>query len=117
LFQESHQDALLIYLLFWSDFFYQINLILAREFIFPLLALVIGGLVGLDFSFINHLYLKDKNKPHQRGFIYSADLIGSCLGALLAALFLIPLLGIFQTLISLMIINLLMIILLQRPRQ
>jgi spermidine synthase len=108
--------ALLIYFFFWSNFFGQINLFLSREIVFPLLAVLIGGLVGLEFAYINQLYLGKKNKPSQMGFIYSADLFGSCLGALLAALFLIPLLGILQTLLCLMIFNLLPIILLQKLR-
>jgi spermidine synthase len=109
--------ALLIYFFFWSNLFNQISLFLGREIVFPLLAILIGALVGLEFTYINQLYLDKKNKPSQKGFIYSADLVGSCLGASLTALFLIPLLGIAQTLLILIIVNLLIIILLQISRR
>jgi spermidine synthase len=108
----------LIYLFFWSAIFNKVNLFLSRDILFPLLAIIIGWLVGLVFAKINYLYgqFKKEKSPFQTGFIYSADLFGSCLGALLAALFLVPLLGVLQTLLVLIGINLLAIILLQRPR-
>ncbi len=84
----------------------QTNLIF-QESLFVISILIISGLVGLEFAFINSFYLKDKNRPHQRGLIYNADLIGSGLGAILAALFLIPLFGISQTLIFIALLNLL----------
>ncbi len=112
--------ALLIYFFFWGNLFAQVNLFLSRDIIFSLLAIIIGGLVGLEFAYANYLYQSKgqskQKKPFHPGFIYSADLFGSCLGALLAALFLIPLLGILQTLLVLAGINLLVITLLQKPQ-
>jgi spermidine synthase len=103
---------------FWSDLFGKINLILSRDILFPVLAIIIGCLVGLEFSYANHLYTQNQQKkPFHTGFIYSADLLGSCLGALLTALFLIPLLGTFQALLVLIMVNLLIAILLQRSRR
>jgi len=107
----------LIYFFFWSAIPSRLNLFLSRDILFPLLAIIIGWLVGLAFAKINHLYNQSKQKkPFHSGFIYSADLFGSCLGALLAALLLIPLFGVLQTLLTLIGINLLAIILLQKPR-
>jgi spermidine synthase len=99
----------LIYCLFWFNLFDQINLFLSREIVFPILAVLIGGLVGLEFTYANHLY-----GAFHPGFIYSADLLGSCLGALSAALFFIPLMGIGQTLLILIMINLLAIVFLSK---
>ncbi|MFH1460953.1 MAG: hypothetical protein ABIF84_00825 [Patescibacteria group bacterium] len=97
----------LIYLLLWSQS-------LNYQIFFFGLAILIGGIVGLEFFLINQTYFKKQKKPWQTGFIYSADLIGSCLGALITALFLIPLFGIYQTLIFLIATNLLVIILPQK---
>jgi len=109
----------LIYLFFWSAIPNHLNLFLSRDILFPLLAIMIGWLVGLAFAKINYLYgqFKKQKKPFQTGFIYSADLFGSCLGALLAALWLIPLFGVLQTLLALITVNFLAIILLQKPRR
>jgi len=81
-----------------------------QEFFFVILIIIISGLVGLEFVLINSLYLKNKKEPHQRGYIYGADLIGSALGAILTALLLIPLFGISQTLIFIILLNLVIIL-------
>jgi spermidine synthase len=72
---------------------------------------LIGTIVGFEFPVINRLYLENKNNtPKKTGVIYGADLIGSCLGALLASIFFIPIFGIYQALILLGILNFLIII-------
>lgn len=90
------------------------------ELIFLIFAALIGAIVGFEFPIINKLYLeKDDNKKTrlrpsgfggQIGTIYGADLLGSCLGASLVSIFLIPIFGIFQTLLILAAINVLIII-------
>lgn len=87
------------------------------EIIFLFMAGLIGGIVGFEFPIINRLYLQEKQKAslrqsygRQAGTIYGADLIGSCLGAFLISIFLIPVFGIYQTLIFLGILNFLIII-------
>jgi len=111
---------LLLYFFFWTNLLAQVNLFFSRDIIFSLLAILVGGLVGLEFAYVNSLYQSQsqakQKKAFHPGFIYSADLFGSFGGALLAALFLIPLLGVLQTLLILALINLLMIILLQKPQ-
>ena len=44
-------------------------------------------------------------KELRLGTLYAADLLGSCLGALGASVFMIPAYGVYQTLLFLMIIN------------
>ncbi|MBL7141663.1 hypothetical protein ISS21_01020 [Patescibacteria group bacterium] len=71
----------------------------------PLLA---GFLIGLDFPLTNSVFLKKQRKPEQKtGVIYSADLIGSCLGAILVPLFFLPFFGVYQTLFFLIGLNIL----------
>jgi spermidine synthase len=108
--------SLFIYVFFWLNLFSRVNLFFNQDIVFSWLAILIGLLIGLEFSYINQLYQSQQKKPFHQGFIYSADLIGSCLGALLTALWLIPLFGLLQTLLLLIAINLLIIILLQISR-
>jgi spermidine synthase len=89
------------------------------EIVFLLMAAIIGGIVGFEFPIINRLYLSQtkntrldsaRQASRNAGTIYGADLIGSCLGAFLVSIFLIPIFGIFQTLILLIILNLVILI-------
>ena len=74
--------------------------------LFPLLAAGAGFIGGYQFPLANRLYLRT-GQPIQRvaGFLYSFDLIGSSAGAIITSAFLIPILGIFPTLILLAVIN------------
>lgn len=84
---------------------------LAVEIIFLSLAVLIGGIVGFEFPIINKLYLsKIKNPGQKAGTIYGADLLGSCLGASLISIFILPIFGIFQTLILIAILNVVILI-------
>jgi spermidine synthase len=65
--------------------------------IFPLLALLAGGLGGMAFPLALALIPKKGNAGRAAGMLYGADLVGGCLGALAGAVFLIPVLGIPQT--------------------
>ncbi|MBU4369498.1 hypothetical protein KKG58_01910, partial [Patescibacteria group bacterium] len=70
-----------------------------------------GILIGLEFPLTNALFLKtQKQKEQKTGLIYSADLIGSCLGAILIPLFLIPFFGVHTTLFFLFGLNILGVI-------
>ncbi len=62
---------------------------------FYFFALLAGGAVGAKFPVLNSLYLKNRR---QLGAVYGADLIGAGLGALLAGSWLLPRLGITNTL-------------------
>ena len=63
--------------------------------VFPCFALLAGGITGMAFPLAVKLA---KGMPDQAvGMLYGADLVGGCLGALVGAAFLIPLIGIPQT--------------------
>jgi spermidine synthase len=89
---------------------------LVIEIIFLSLAALIGGIVGFEFPIINELYLNQKIRLRPSGFggqagtIYGADLLGSCLGASLTSIFILPIFGIFQTLILIAILNVVILI-------
>jgi spermidine synthase len=73
---------------------------------FALLAIIAGFIAGANFTLVNKIYLGNSEKASlAAGINYSMDLFGSALGALITALFLIPVLGIFQSCFALAIIN------------
>jgi spermidine synthase len=74
--------------------------------VFPLLALLAGGLGGMAFPLALALIPKKGNAGRAAGMLYGADLVGGCLGALAGAVFLIPVLGIPQTCAVLALITL-----------
>ncbi len=71
--------------------------------IFPFLLLMAGTLTGLVFPVaVACLTTSERSKPDQEpagliGILYSADLAGGCLGAILASVWWLPILGIPQT--------------------
>ena len=74
--------------------------------VFLLLAAVIGLLVGFEYPVANSLYLEQKKGDSRKaGVIYGLDLVGSCLGALFAGVWMLPVLGITETMIILMLLN------------
>jgi len=82
------------------------------------LVFVIGFLVGMEFPMANKFYLQLKREPaKETGTIYGADLIGSGLGAILAIIFLLPILGFTKTIIFLILLNFLAFIALFFLRQ
>lgn len=78
------------------------------EFVFVLLAAVAGALAGFEFPAANHVLLSAaESDQHHLGRVYGADVLGSCLGALLTAMWLLPVLGLYETLLALGVVNLL----------
>jgi spermidine synthase len=63
--------------------------------VFPLLALLAGLLTGMAFPLA--VTLMRGSASRAAGLLYGADLVGGCFGALLGAVFLVPVLGIPQT--------------------
>ncbi len=65
-----------------------------------------GFFVGAEFPLANQLYLKHtRNHTATAGKLYAADLMGSWFGALLVTIIFIPLLGIFNTCLLILLIN------------
>jgi len=65
---------------------------LSANVIIPLLTILLGFLTGSVFPLVSKLTFKRIEKTASK--LYSADLIGSCLGAILTSVVLIPVLGI-----------------------
>lgn len=66
--------------------------------LFPFLPIIGGFIAGAQFPLANKIYLKEKEEVGRiAGLSYGMDLLGACLGAFLAAIFFIPILGILKT--------------------
>ncbi len=76
----------------------------APTLVFPLLALLAGLLTGMAFPLAVALVQGDVGRV--AGMLYGADLVGGCLGALLGAVLLIPVLGIPQTCVVIALVGL-----------
>jgi spermidine synthase len=86
---------------------------LVIEILFPLLTALAGFLGGLHFPLANHIYLgEDTRLGITAGLINGIDLLGSSVGALLAGVVILPILGIVQTLYFIFTLNLAAIVLL-----
>lgn len=96
--------SLLLVAIFWGSS--QITPGLWMEQLFPLLTLIAGAVGGFQFPLANKLYLKQKQEiGHSAGVTYGIDLIGSCLGALIAGTLLLPILGVLYTCIAVCLLN------------
>jgi len=87
----------------------QLGFWFGANILFPFLSLVSGLLGGLLFPLVNKIYLDEsggKEYGAVSGLIYGFDLFGSCLGAVLSAVFLIPILGIGKSCLILAVLNL-----------
>ena len=69
---------------------------IGSNIVFPFLPLVAGFIGGFQFPLANSIYMKAKalKVSHSASLIYGLDLFGSCVGALLVSVFLIPIIGI-----------------------
>ena len=66
-------------------------------------------MAGALFSLANKIYLEETgNKDYGRvaGLTYGFDLLGSCLGSILSAIFMVPILGIEKACLVLALLNL-----------
>ena len=72
---------------------------LGSNILFLFLPVIAGFIGGIQFPLANKIYLANGERGIGRvaGLSYGIDLFGSCLGALLTAIFLIPILGIPKT--------------------
>ena len=76
----------------------------APALVFPLLALLAGTLTGMAFPLA--VALTRGSAGHVAGMLYGVDLVGGCVGALLAAVLLVPVLGIPQTCVAVALVGL-----------
>lgn len=74
---------------------------------FPLASFLSGFLGGLIFPLANKIYFTEKKEGEglTAGLIYGVDLLGACFGAVLSAVFLIPILGVFKTCLFIAVLN------------
>ncbi|PIU41458.1 MAG: hypothetical protein COS99_05290 [Candidatus Omnitrophica bacterium CG07_land_8_20_14_0_80_42_15] len=85
------------------------------EALFPLLPIIAGFIGGAQFPLVNKIYMNKKEEIGRvAGLSYGMDLLGSCVGAFLASIFLIPILGIAATCWMIALVNLAVLILLIR---
>lgn len=70
-----------------------------NKILFPLLSVLVGGLLGMEFPLANTIYVGKEpiSNPKAVGLLYASDLSGGFLGALLVSVILIPILGIALT--------------------
>jgi spermidine synthase len=75
-------------------------ILLGTQFDFFILLVISGFLVGAEFPIANRIYLNQNMQITQTvGKLYAVDLIGGFISAITISVVLIPVLGIFQTLI------------------
>jgi spermidine synthase len=109
---------LILPILFWtfSQLKGNFSFFLGSNIIFPLLPIIPGLIGGYQFPLANSIYIKsiDVSAGYSAGLTYGLDLFGSCLGAVLTAVFLIPVIGNPMTCILVAGLNLAGLILLLR---
>jgi len=114
------EGAVLLYplilpLIFWYLAVSKSGLVLwaGSNILFPLLPLAAGVIGGVQFPLANKIYLGgDEKIGRVAGLTYGVDLAGSCLGALLVGVFLIPVIGIPATCLIVSAMNLAVLVLL-----
>ncbi len=84
----------------------------AANIIFPVLTIIIGALVGAAFPLAAKLCRK--KAAEAAAALYSADFIGSCIGALLVSAILIPLIGIVAVCVIVGALNIISAVLVSR---
>lgn len=81
---------------------------------FPALSFLAGLQGGALFALANKIYLnkeKENSAGRSAGLIYGLDLLGSCAGAVLTAVFIIPVLGLTQGCMIVSLLNFLLVLL------
>ncbi|MFC1850686.1 fused MFS/spermidine synthase [candidate division CSSED10-310 bacterium] len=89
-----------------SEFHDPYFLFFSIEILFPLLAVLGGGIGGAHFTLSSKMFiLRGKTVSTTASWLYWLDLLGSCVGAVCIGAFFIPLLGINQTMIFVTSLN------------
>jgi predicted membrane-bound spermidine synthase len=78
------------------ELFQALTQVSGAQIVFPALALSCGMLGGYEFPIASRVFF---STPQARspGTLYALDLAGSCLGAILFSVYLIPVFGFFRT--------------------
>jgi len=88
---------------------------LGSNIIIPFLPIIAGFIGGFQFPLANKLYLQSrKGLVRAAGLTYGLDLFGSCLGALLVSILLLPILGILAVCLLVAVLNLVSLVILLR---
>jgi len=81
--------------------------IVLLQLIYFLLTIAAGFIGGYVYPLASHLYCAiNPNIERAAGILYASDLLGAAIGAIITSALLIPVLGIIQTCMALMLINL-----------
>lgn len=72
---------------------------LGSNLVFPVLPIIPGLIGGFQFPLANKLYLEEKvvDLSKSAGVTYGLDLLGSCAGAVMVSVFMLPIIGIVGT--------------------
>lgn len=104
-----HAGSLLVHT--WFDY--------ALRLLFLILSFLSGMLVGAEFPLANKEYLRiAPDLGGTAGLLYSADLIGGWLGGMIGAVVLLPVLGLYQSVVALALLKICsvaMLIMASRP--
>jgi spermidine synthase len=84
------------------------------QMLFPVLALCCGMLGGYEFLVASRVFFSS-SRGRSPGTLYALDLAGSCLGALLFSVYLIPVFGFFKTAVLAAMVSLAAAVLALRP--
>lgn len=91
---------------------------LGANIVFPLLPVMAGMIGGIQFPVANKIYLGGGGEVGKASALnYGVDLLGACIGSLLAASLLVPVLGIFGTCLMTALINVTVLALLLVSRE
>lgn len=84
-----------------------ISFYLGSNIVFSIIPIIAGFIGGFQFPLANKLYLQFKKEKLSKtaGLTYGLDLFGACLGAFLASVFLLPILGIPGTCLVVALLN------------
>ncbi len=84
-----------------------VGLMLVSQVVFPALALACGFIGGSQFPMASRIYFPGSGPAAANpGTLYALDLAGSCLGAVILSVYLIPVFGFLKTALLLGLINL-----------
>lgn len=88
---------------------------LGSNIVLPFFPVIAGFIGGFQFPLANKLYLQSREGlVRVAGLTYGVDLFGSCLGAILVSIFLLPILGILRVCVLVALLNVVSLVLLLR---